>query len=252
MKNELLPKSIIPLKIGNKQLEYYKKLLIKADTGLHDQLSSLIEKEFANKKEIAILDIAAGEGALSYRLYNLGFENINAVDIESKKFKFKDIINFSELNLNDYQSVNVFEKENFKKYDLILGIETIEHLENPWQYLRLLKNLLKENGTIIISTPNVNSIYSKVTLLISDYFFQFTPDALEYWHINPISTFEMYTICDNIGLKIEQVLAGGTYPIIWIMKNLVFSCIYSISNILLYPFSKGMKYGWCCIYIIKI
>jgi len=252
MGNQLFPKPIIPLKIGNKQLEFYENLLIKSDTGLHNQLSFIVGKEFADEKDIKILDIAAGEGALSYRLYNQGYKNIDAVDIELKNFKFTDVINFSELNLNDFESVNLFKEQNFKKYDLVLGIETIEHLENPWQYLRLLKNLVKDDGLIIISTPNINSIFSKVTFLFLDYFFHFSPASLEYWHINPISTFEMYTICAKTGLKIKQVFPGGTYPIIWITKSPIFSVMFSFFNIILYPFTRGMKYGWCCIYIIKL
>lgn len=251
MKYEILPKPIIPLKIGNKQLEYYNGLLIKADSGLHEQLCYIIKNRFKNNTEIKILDIAAGEGALSYRLYNEGFKNVHAVDVESAKFRYSEIIKFSELDLNDLHSIKIFEKQNFQKYDLILGIETIEHLENPWQYLELLKNLIKNDGLIILSSPNINSIYSKVSFLFSDYFFQFSLSALEYGHINPISTFEIQTICDKKQLKLENILPGGTYPILWINNNLLFSFFYSFFNVILFPFTKGMKYGWCCIYLIN-
>jgi len=251
MKEILSPNPIIPIKIGNKKLEYYNNLLIKADLGLHDQICFLVKRLFENKKHIKILDIATGEGALSYRLYNEGFENIDAVDIDSKNFKYHNLIKFFELDLNNYQSVCNFEKNNYQKYDLILGIETIEHLENPWQYLRLLKGLVKKDGLIIMSTPNINSIYSKVSFLIFDYFFQFSYESLEYGHINPISSLEMQIICNNLGLKIERIFPGGTYPIIWIKRDLIFSFIYSFSNVVLSLFTKGMKYGWCNIYIIK-
>lgn len=251
MKFEISPKAVIPIKIGLKKLEYYEGLLVKADNGLHNQIHNIVEYIFKDKKNISILDISAGEGALAIRLFNNGFKNICAVDINPKDFKFKNKIDFVELDLNSHTAVQDFIAANVDKYDLILGIETIEHLENPWSYMKLLKSVSKKNGIIMVTTPNINSIFSKISFILFDRFHQFSESDLEYFHINPISFFELYTICRILRLKIETVLPGGLYPIIWISKSVLFSIIYSVSNIFLYPFTRGLKYGWCCIYILK-
>lgn len=244
-----MSKAIPILKIGGKKLEYYKEILIKADNKLHEQIYEIVMRKFGNRKDISILDVACGDGALSLRLYDTGFSNIDGIDKELKP-SLKGSINIINLDLNDYIKMKSF-AEYSKRYDLILSIETIEHLENPWEFMRFLNKILKPEGTIILSMPNVNSLRSKISFLIKDRFFQFDEAALKYFHINPISTFEFETISNSLGLVIVERIAGGTYPIIWLTKNLFSTIVYSLGNILLAPFVKGMKYGWCTIYVLK-
>lgn len=251
MNSNINPKPIDLLMIGDKKIEYYKDLLIKADNGLHAQVFSIIDQIFRDKNGIKILDIASGEGSLSYRLFNSGFKNIDAADINSDDFRFSDCIRFTKINLNEYTEVNNFVKSHSNEYDLIVGIETIEHIENPWLYVRMLKALLKDKGTLIISTPNINSIFSKIYFILKDRFFQFSESDLSYYHINPISTFEFETICQHNDLEIMKILPGGKYPIIWARRDILFSILFSLSNVLLYPIAKGQKFGWCTIYIIQ-
>lgn len=246
------PPPIKLLMIGNKKLEYYKDLLIKADTGLHHQLFSIINQLFKDRKDIKILDVACGEGAFASRLFDTGFKNVNCVDIDSHNFKFSGRINFTEIDLNNYSDVSHFVTNNAGEYDLVIGMETIEHLENPWLYIHMLKTVLKKDGVLILTTPNINSIYSKIIYILRDRFFLFMESNLSYYHINPISTFEIETICKYNDLNIVEIYPGGTYPIIWIKRNdLLFSFLYSMSNIFFYPFAKGQKFGWCNIYICK-
>lgn len=247
---DIEPDPVIPLLRGNKESDYYDGLLIKADKGLHAQLASIVEQQFKNR-DIRILDIAAGEGALSLRLYEHGYTKIESVDRVKKEFLYGDRISFYELDLNDKPALDNFVECRKQTYDLILGIETIEHLENPWQYLRALRDMLNDSGTILLSTPNISSLYAKLHFVLKDRFFQFDEPDLTYYHINPISAFELETICQTIGLKVIDKIPGGLYPLLWLNPDIRFSILYSISNILLYPFSRGMKYGWCSINIIK-
>jgi SAM-dependent methyltransferase len=49
---------------------------------------------------------------------------------------------------------NVFEAVRGRKFDTIICGELIEHLENPYQLLRDLRPLLREDGRLLVSTPN--------------------------------------------------------------------------------------------------
>ncbi len=57
--------------------------------------------------------------------------------------------------------------------DVVAGIETIEHLENPRAYVRELVRLCKPGGWVIVTTPNQLSFLSKLSLVLKNEFSHF-------------------------------------------------------------------------------
>ena len=57
--------------------------------------------------------------------------------------------------------------------DVVTAIETIEHLENPWAFVRSLTRLAKPGGWIVVTTPNQLSVLSLLTLIIKRRFSAF-------------------------------------------------------------------------------
>ena len=50
--------------------------------------------------------------------------------------------------------------------DVAAGVETIEHLENPRAFVRMLARLARPGGWVVITTPNQHSLLSKSTFLL--------------------------------------------------------------------------------------
>jgi len=116
-----------------------------------------IAKEFASKKKV--LDIACGEGYGSFLLKNWGAKSVVGVDISqesinnaSKNFSSEDIT----FICSSAEEIAIEEK-----FDLIVSLETIEHIPDQIQYLRNLKSLLSEHGVLIISCPNDHWYYKE-------------------------------------------------------------------------------------------
>ena len=92
-----------------------------------------------------ILDVGCGNGYFLEMLADLGFNDLNGMEpfieeqINSEKFTiFKSF-------LDDF---------NPKKfYDLIFFNDSLEHMDNPYQNLLNAKELLKDEGYLIISIP---------------------------------------------------------------------------------------------------
>lgn len=55
-------------------------------------------------------------------------------------------------------------------YDIAVSFETIEHVEKPYEFMRILNRLVRLGGYVVISTPN---------------FFLFKLLGKNYWGVNP-------------------------------------------------------------------
>lgn len=237
-----------------KEIQHYKGLEIKADLGLHEQIVNIIEMNF--EKNISIADIGCGEGALALRLYDRGYHNINCYDINTKQFKAPNIA-VREIDANLPLSTNID-----KKFDLIIAVEIIEHVYSSYNLLSELKQLLKPCGNIILSTPNIQSSLSRIIFMLTGNFHQFQNTDLSYGHINPVSSFAVRNITNEIGVEIISITPGGTWkrilmPEIRIYKGIRVTIKTIIGNLimfilsLLYPLMKGDKDGWVLIYLIR-
>jgi SAM-dependent methyltransferase len=58
--------------------------------------------------------------------------------------------------------------------DLVVALETIEHLENPWAFVRDLVRIAKPGGWVVVTTPNQLSALSILMLIVNRRFTAFT------------------------------------------------------------------------------
>tara|TARA_B100000989_G_scaffold189129_1_gene142397 strand:- start:4 stop:918 length:915 start_codon:yes stop_codon:yes gene_type:complete len=85
--------------------------------------------------------------------------------------------NYSGLELSTHGSI--YAKKNYKlniynetianhltkniKYDLIIMADVIEHFSDPFRVLAQINKLLNQNGKLILTTFNIESLYAKIT-----------------------------------------------------------------------------------------
>ncbi len=118
-----------------------------AAPGVHESILSLLKTEPRGK----ILDMSAYEGALSQSLKQMGFDVV-ACDVQPEKLKFKEIpCIYYDFNSNE----NPFHDNSF---DMIICTEVIEHLGNPRNLIKVIRRILKKDGKVIISLPNIPNI----------------------------------------------------------------------------------------------
>ncbi len=134
----------------------YAGIRIQAFPVIHEFAAEFISKTLSQGE--LVLDIAAGNGALSQRLIDKGFI------VHSTSWNDKVSLSNTCFNLN---LDNNFDTEDFEgnRYPVICAIEIIEHLENPSSFLRCLNNIIKEDGHLILSTPNIECAAARLQWL---------------------------------------------------------------------------------------
>ena len=225
-----------------KQLEYYKGMLIHADTGMHDQAIALFRAYVPIGS--SVIDIGAGAGAFSRRLADSGYA-VTALDMDIDEWTPREIP-FVMLNIESGMSSCLR-----ATFDAACCLEVIEHVENPWNVLREIHSMLKPGGRLILSTPNITSFLSRLTFLRTGQFHQFSDADLAYGHISPITAFELSTIARRVGWKILEVRPGGYLPIFDFSSFSARSLALNALRGLIYLVARGQKRGWCLFFVME-
>jgi SAM-dependent methyltransferase len=183
----------------------YKGLRIHALPGLHEFVSD----RFLSHVRVgaSVLDLAAGSGAMTQRLLDKGYD-VTATDYVSENFRLHGSVPFFQTDLNDY-----FSRGREAQYEAIIASEIIEHLENPRHFMRECFRLLRPEGVLVISTPNIDNAASLATFLRSGTFQWFSDK--EYGrdgHLTPISQWQLGKCAKEAGFfEIETTSFGDQY-----------------------------------------
>lgn len=95
--------------------------------------------------------------------------------------------------------------EAFGAFDLIIACELLEHLENPWAFLRLCNLHLAPDGCVIVSTPDITTVRSRQHFRKEGFFPWFAPPHIaSEGHITPIFPHLLEEMAKRAGLKIAD------------------------------------------------
>lgn len=111
-------------------------------------------------------------------------------------------------------------KQNIK-FDLILFLDVLEHLVDPWTNFQLIvDNNLKDGGSVIVSLPNVrNHICIKELVLGGDWRYQ-DAGVLDKTHLRFFTRKTATDLIQNAGIKIQEF---SRYPCDFSVKQKLFS-----------------------------
>ena len=138
-----------------------------------------------NKKKplekIKILDIGCGGGLLSEPMSRLGAEVIG-IDASDKNIKVAKLhAKKNDLHIKYYCT----SPENFitkTKFDVILNMEIIEHVEDVNNFLRSCSRLLKKKGIMFVATLNKTLKSYLFAIIGAEYILQWLPIGTHEWN----------------------------------------------------------------------
>jgi len=114
-----------------------------------------------------VLDISCGEGFFAAEIVKQG-NRVTGVDVLPDVLERSLLCNYFSTDLNNGFD-SVVERLNGKRFDRILLLDILEHLHNPEDILRQCHQLVQEDGTLIVSVPNVANLSVRLMLLFGNF-----------------------------------------------------------------------------------
>ena len=131
----------------------YKGHSVHAAPGVHEYAVSLARAALPQGGRI--LEVGAGCGALAVRLQEAGFDVV-PTDLDPPH----DWIHRLDLDNPEWTD------ETRGPFDLVVCVETLEHVENPRQVLRSIRAMLRPGDRLVVSTPNVTHPHSLLKMVL--------------------------------------------------------------------------------------
>ena len=154
------------------RISYIKENIIKS--------FNIIQKNKTPLKNMKVLDIGCGGGLLSEPMCRLGADvtgidaskkNISVAKIHAKKNKLK--IKYICASPEKIKSNN--------KFNVILNMEIVEHVEDLNFFLKSCSNLLKKNGIMFVATINKTLKSYAFAIIGAEYILQWLPIGTHEW-----------------------------------------------------------------------
>ncbi len=186
-----------------------------AGWGTHWLMVAILELQEPRPR--LVLDIPSGQGAMTRKLKHRGF-SVHAADLVPNLR-----VTGVEFTKADMDSELPFEHNSF---DAVACSEGIEHLERPFDFLRECGRVLRPNGVLVLSTPNISSLRSRWRWLLTGFHAKCKIPLQEgapppHGHIGLLAFHELRYMLHTCGFVIDRVLTNRIKPISWFYAPLV-------------------------------
>ncbi len=163
-------------------------------------------------KGIEILDIGCGGGLLSEPMQRLGAK-VTGIDASKKNIAIAKI-HAKKNNLKiKYINSSPEKLKIKKKFDVILNMEIIEHVDDIDLFIKKSSELLKKNGLMFIATLNKTLKSYFFAIIGAEYILRWLPMGTHDWNkfVKPL---ELTKLCKIHSLKLEGLDGVKFNPIL--------------------------------------
>jgi 2-polyprenyl-3-methyl-5-hydroxy-6-metoxy-1,4-benzoquinol methylase len=167
-------------------------------------------RQFLPESAATVLEVGCGTGAtLSWLKTSMGYEKTIGIEL-MEEMAYSEKNNIDKVLVGSIEEMDLSELFKYESIDLILCLDVLEHLNNPWKVIEELAAILKKGGTIIASIPNIRNIDITSDLIFKGDWAYKDEGILDRTHIRFFTKKTAIALMKSGGLKIQKV--GGTMP----------------------------------------
>ena len=160
-----------------------------------------------NKKnpleKVKILDIGCGGGLLSEPMTRLGAK-VTGIDASDKNIQVAKLHAKKNNLIIDYRCMSPEKLNTKEKFDVILNMEIVEHVEDVNFFLQSCSSLLKRNGIMFVATLNKTLKSYLFAIIGAEYILRWLPIGTHEWE-KFIKPDDLENILKKHGLKLESL-----------------------------------------------
>ena len=162
-----------------------------------------LEKKRKPLKKVKILDIGCGGGLLSEPMSRLGAE-VTGIDASDKNIKIANS-HAKKSNLKiKYVCASPETFSTAKKFDVILNMEIVEHVEDVDFFLKSCSKLLKKNGIMYVATLNKTLKSYFFAIVGAEYVLRWLPIGTHEWE-KFVKPHDLIDVLKKYDLKLDSL-----------------------------------------------
>ena len=164
-----------------KPLHMFNPIRIEYITDKIKQHFKIKDEEVNFLKGLNILDIGCGGGLISEPMARLG-GTVTGIDASEKNIKVAKLHSEKNKLKINYLNKSPEELENKDKFDIILNLEIVEHVDNVGLYIESCYNLLKKDGLMFTATLNRSFMSYLKAIIGAEYIMRWLPIGTHDWN----------------------------------------------------------------------
>lgn len=162
-------------------------------------------KPFAKGKRV--LDIGCGEGGVLAPFESEGYD-CTGLEYSPNRIQFAEEKNASHIK---FIEGNIEEYSSDEKFDVILILDVIEHLNNKLHALKNIRQMLASDGILVVSFPPFRSAFGGHQQVMNSFlkyipYFHLFPEAIYKWILEKVEhkNIELHLHNHRTGITIRQ------------------------------------------------
>jgi len=187
----------------------------------YDQLSLLKVVEFNKVENPSTLDVGFGQGGFLEMAQISGFKNLTASDINDSKKDITDELNIPLI-------VDDITQTEMGTYDIVNAQHVLEHVPDPFEFMKAIKRCLKPGGIAHIVVPNEGGLVSRQKSFLS----RIGLKKKAFKHLSPwhhLFFFEkesLKNVAEDVGFELEYIGTRNNIK----QKGLAYEAIHHLFN----------------------
>ena len=158
-------------------------------------------KSYTSLKGISLLDIGCGGGLIAEPMARLGAK-VTAIDASERNIEVAKLhAEKSSLKINYKNTTAEDMADNKTRFDVVLALEIIEHVNNPAEFIASCCKLLTPDGIIIMSTINRTMKAYGMAIIGAEYIMRWLPIGTHNYN-KFIKPSEMARAIENTDTKV--------------------------------------------------